>query len=180
MRNLSKLFATAAVAAGLAAAGAPAHALQIVPIATGPFSLPGNPSGVIPSNEIVKGTDSWDFTFSILGGTYKTQLQMQASKLSNGAPTPLTFTLYKGPTGSGSFWANSAGTSTAASLNLNLSPGNYYMQLDRVQAPKELVTGGLTLLSSVPEPASWATMMLGLAAIGGAARTRRRMAGAAA
>jgi hypothetical protein len=167
------------MSAGVIAAGAPAQALTVIPISTGPFSLPGNASGVIPPGVIASGAETYDFTFTTIGGTYRTLMQMQSSKVSNGHPVQLSFALYKGNAGTGSFVANSGGTPTAATL-LTLTSGNYYMQFVPKVAAPQLVTGGVTLLSSVPEPAAWATMILGMAAIGGLARTRRRAAALAA
>jgi hypothetical protein len=161
-------------------AAAPAHALTIVPVSTGPFSLPIDPSGVIPANEKVFGASTTDFTFSTLGGTYKTLMQMQASSINDGSPQNIAFTLFSGSPGSGTSVAPSGGTATAASLLWTLAPGNYYLQLVTTSTPSkgELVTGGLTLLSQVPEPATWATMIVGFGLIGLAARRRRLTAAA--
>ena len=173
MRVLSKFLATAALSAGVLLASAPAHALTIVPIATGPFSLPGNPSGVIPKGTFATGTNTYDFTFTTVGGTYKTLMQMQTTVVGTGNPDNLAFTLYSGSPGTGSFVANSGGTSTAATL-VTLTSGTYYMQLDRTAVPKELITGGVTLLSAIPEPATWGMMLIGLGGLGAMMRTRRR------
>jgi hypothetical protein len=172
MHLVSKLLASAVFAAGLALAAAPAHAVTFA-ISTGPFSLPGNASGVIPSNVIVSGSNTYDFTFTTVGGTYKTLMQMQSSRLSTGQPVPLSFTLFKGPVGGGVFVANSGGTPTAATL-ISLTSGSYYMELVESHAPKELVTGGITLLSAVPEPASWAMMLVGVGGLGAVMRRRRQ------
>ena len=117
-----------------------------------------------------------DFTFTTIGGTYQTLMQMQTSLLSNGAPQPLTFELFKGAPGSGAAIAPSAGTSTAATLIKSISPGNYYLEFNTVSAPQELVTGGITLLSAAPEPAAWIMMLMGVAGLGAALRGRRRAA----
>ncbi len=172
MRVFTKLLATAALCAGALLAAAPAQALVVVPISAGPFSLPGNPSGVIPSGTFATGTNTYDFTFTTIGATYKTLMQMQATVVGTGNPDNLSFVLYKGLPGSGSFVANSGGTTTAATL-VTLTQGTYYMQLDRTAVPKELVTGGVTLLSSVPEPATWAMMMVGVGGLGAVMRRRR-------
>ena len=175
MRSVSKLLATTAFSAGVMLAAMPAHAVTVVPIASGPFSLPGNTSGVIPAGTIVSGTNTYDFTFTTIGATYKTLMQMQTTNIKTGKPLDLAFTLYRGAPGAGTFVANSGGTSTAATL-IALTAGDYYMALDRTKAPMQLVTGGVTLLSVVPEPATWGMMLLGVGGLGAVLRNRRRPA----
>src|SRR5579862_650127 len=108
--RISKLVSAAVLSAGVVLGCAPAHALVIVPIDTGPFSLPGNPSGVIPAGTFAQGTDTYDFTFTTIGGTYNTLMQMQTSVVATGNPDTLSFQLFKGLPGSGVFVANSGGT----------------------------------------------------------------------
>ena len=180
MRVSTKLLATAAAfAATMALASAPAHAVTVVPMNTSPFSLPGNPSGVIPANTFAVGTNTYDFTFTTIGGTYNTLMQMQASKVANGAPQGLSFELFKGLPGSGVAVAPSGGSATAATLLTSIAAGNYYLELNTTSAPNELVTGGITLLSAVPEPATWGSMILGFGLLGLAARRRRGLSVAA-
>jgi hypothetical protein len=177
MSVLSKLMAAVATAGMMAGA---AHAVTIVPIANGPFSLPGNPSGIIPAGELVTGGNTYDFTFTTVGGTYKTLMQMQASKVRNGTAQTVAFDLYSGtPLGAHSFIAHSGGTATAATL-LTLTAGTYYMQYSPSISPTELATGGVTLLQTVPEPAAWALMLVGVGALGAAMRRRRLTATATA
>jgi hypothetical protein len=173
-----RFIAAAAVSASVVLACAPASALTIVPVSTGAFSLPGDPAGIIPAGTFAQGTSTYDFTFTTIGGTYDTLLQMQATAVHTGIPHAIAFTLFKGTPGSGSFVANSGGTATTPTL-LTLTAGTYYMEVDTVSVPKELVTGGLTLLSSVPEPAAWTMMLLGFGALGAAVRSRRRSAATA-
>jgi PEP-CTERM motif len=175
--TISKFLSAAVLSAGVMLACAPAHALVIVPISTGPFSLPGNPSGVIPAGTFAVGTNTYDFTFTTVGATYSTLMQMQTSIVATGNPDTLSFKLFKGLPGSGVFIANSGGTTTAATL-VSLTAGSYYMELQRVSVPQELVTGGLTLLKAVkgggvPEPAVWTTMLVGFGALGAVLRRRR-------
>jgi hypothetical protein len=178
MRTFTTLMGAAALSAAIIGA-APAHAVTFV-VQTGPFDLPGDPSGVIPANVIATSSNTYEFTFSTIGGTYKTLMQMQTSKVSNGVPQVLTFALFSGTPGSGTFISNS-GTGTAATLELNLSPNNYYLELvTSSTAPRELVTGGITLLSTVPEPATWAMMITGVGLLGLAARRRRSLSAAVA
>jgi hypothetical protein len=176
MRASSNLLAALAAAAGLTAFGAPAHAV-VVAMTPGPNSLPAHPAAVIPKGTYAQGTDTYDFTFSTLGGTYSTLMQMQASRTADGAPQALAFELFSGTPGSGSALAPSAGTATTATLLQTLTPGDYYLELTTAGAPKELVTGGIRLgvgagSHSVPEPAGWALMLVGVGALG--ARLRRR------
>lgn len=176
MRAVPKILASLAFSVGMAAAAAPAHAVTVATF-SGPYSLPGNAGGVIPSGTFAQGSSTYDFTFSTLSN-YHVLMQMQASSVNTGAAQALSFTLFSGSPGSGVFVASSAGTATAAALLKGLHSGTYYMQLTTTGAPKELVTGGLTLLSAAPEPASWALMLLGVGGLGAVAR-RRRMAAAA-
>jgi PEP-CTERM motif len=179
MKSLPKLLATAVFSTAVMAAAAPAYAVTIVPISTGPFSLPGNPSGTIPVTHppgplgwtgIVAGTNTYDFTFTTIGGTYGALLQMQLTNLHTGFPTTVTFNLFEGLPGSGTLLAPSAGTPTAATLLAGLKPGAYYMELHTISAPAAFVTGGLTL---IPEPASWAILLLGLGGVGAFMRRQR-------
>jgi hypothetical protein len=180
MRVLSRILATT-VSAGVLLAAAAAQAATIVPLNTSPFSLPVNPSGVIPAATFVQGTGTWDFTFTTIGGTYKTLMQMQTSLVSNGVPQPLTFTLFSGVPGSGTMvpGGGSGGSPTAATLLLPLKAGSYYMELATTSVGKELATGGLTLLSVVPEPAAWTMLLAGFGGLGAMMRSRRRQASGA-
>ena len=173
MSTLSKLSACAAVSAGVLFSMC-AHATVVVPISTSPFFLPGNASGVIPAGTVASGANTYDFTFTTIAKSYDAVTQMQASSESSGAPLPVSFSLFSGAPGTGALVANSGGTPTAATLLEKLAPGNYYLQFTASSASSELITGGLTLLSSVPEPASWALMLIGVGSLGAAMRSRRQ------
>jgi hypothetical protein len=185
MRTFTKLLTAAAMTAGVMVAAAPAHAVTYAIVTepgggTLPYTLPGNPAGVVPSGVQVSGASTSDFTFSTIGGVYKVLMQLQMSNKANGAPSALNFTLFSGTPSTGTSIGVSGGTPTAATLKQGLAPGNYYLELQTNLPPGEtdLVTGGITLLSAVPEPATWATMILGIGLIGVAARRRRVSAAA--
>jgi hypothetical protein len=174
MRAVLKVISGLAVTSlSFVAMAGSAHAVAI-PFSTGPFSIPGDPAGVIPAGTFVSGTATEDFTFT-LAGSGKATMQMQASAVSDSSPQTLAFTLFSGSPGSGSFLANSGGSATAATLLQKLTPGNYYAELNTVAAPNSLVTGGLAL-TPVPEPAAWGMMLLGVAGLGAVARRRRMSA----
>jgi hypothetical protein len=180
MSVFPKLFASFAMSAGVMLAASPSQAVNIA-LATGPFSVPANPSGVIPAGTFASGTNTYDFTFTILGGPFEDLLQLQASAIANGVPQPVAFKLYDGDPGSGVFVANSGGTSTAASLSHPIGPGDHFFEMLTVGAPLELVTGGMTLTQltrtgGVPEPATWALSLLGIGALGATLRRRRAAA----
>ena len=173
MRDGMKILAVMAASAGAVLGAAPAHTATIVAMSVGPFSLPGDQSGVIPAGTFVMGGQTDDFTFSTIGGTYDTLMQLQASRVSTGVAQNVSFDLYRGVPTSGVFVAHSGGTPTAATL-LTLTSGSYYLQFTGSISPKELVTGGVTLLQTVPEPAGWSLMLLGVGGLGGLLRLRRR------
>ena len=171
MRISAKLYSGAALAATLASASVPAHAVSFA-INSGPFTAPGNASGVLPSGVTASGTNTYDFTFSTLGGTFRTIMQMQATAVNDGSPQGLDFQLFRGPPGSGVWVSASGGMPTAATLMKSLAPDNYYLELNTSGVQNEYVTGGIALLSPAPEPAAWAGMVLGLGLLGLAARRR--------
>ena len=82
------------------------------------------------------------------------------------------------PAGSGSFSASGSSSSLSLLVN-NLASGNYrvsYTGTAPLNPPGAAVTGNLTfqVVQAVPEPATWAMMMLGFGAIGMTIRRRRR------
>ena len=177
MRVFSKLCAIAAVSMGMMLATAPAHAVTVIPLSP-TLQLPSAPSDVIPRGTFVQNTNTYDLTFTTKAHIYDTLMQMQATNVKTGKPVSLAFELYSGLPGSGTPLAPSS-TGTAATLLDILKPGDYYLQLKTVKAPKELLTGGVTLLAAVPEPATWAAMLMGLGLVGAGLRARRRAALAA-
>jgi hypothetical protein len=166
-----------AVAAGDLLLGSAAEAAVIViPIDTGPFSLPGNPVGAIPAGTYFEGSNTYDLTFTTVGPVYDTRMQLQATTVGAGGSSDIAFALFRGAPGSGVFVANSGGPPTAPTLQI-LTAGSYYMEVNTLSAPREQVTRGVTLLSALsaaPEPEGWALMLFGFGALGAVVRGRRR------
>jgi hypothetical protein len=169
MGAVLRIISGLAVASSIGFASA-AHALTVVPFSTGPFSVSGNSAGVIPAGTFLNGTMTEDFSFTITGPA-RALAQMQASTVVGGTPQTISFQLFKGAPGSGSWLANSGGTADAATLEKRLLGGSYYAQVTTFSAPMQLVTGGLKL--SVPEPGAWAMLLIGFAGLGAVARRRR-------
>jgi len=164
------LFAGAAIIAALAATSA--SAITIV-VPGGPFSL-ANPLATFPGTELAAG-NTYDFTFSVappLGTLATIQIQAQAQK--TGDNEPITFDFYSGSPGSGSFLGTSS-TGTNANLSFNPAAGSYYVEV----TPAYIAEGksgealsGTILISTVPEPAAWAMMLVGFGGLGAALRRR--------
>jgi hypothetical protein len=134
---------------------------------------------VIPAGTVASGTNTYDFTFMIVGGPYQQLLQLQASAIANGIPQPVSFELFDGDPGSGVFVAHSGGTATAATLSHKITAGDHFFEMKTLAAPPELVTGGLILTAlgrsfGVPEPATWALTLVGFGGLGAALRRHRR------
>ena len=194
MSTFSKLVAAAAISVGMMLASAPAQAATINTALTapaGPYNL-GNPVGNIPATTLgafpsMSGffvhnhtPNTYNFTFSVTGGAVNLSTTMSAFGPVLG-PLAIQYFLYSGTPGSGTLLATSAlGLSPTANVS-NIGAGNYFLQLQPagITSPKgeEWVNGQISL--SVPEPATWAMMILGFGLLGVAAR-RRRTAGLAA
>ena len=136
----------------------------------GPFSL-NNPLGTLPATKMVNG-NTYDYTFTLvdpLGNAASTQVSAQLLAQSGSTPQLIQYSLYSGTPGSGTFQSQS---------NLDFSPtiaftpaaGDYYVEVDFIAKSGE-VAGG-TLTAGVPEPASWAMMLVGFGALGVALRRR--------
>lgn len=179
MTNLKTILGVTA-ALSLGALAAPADSATIA-ITGGPFSGT-NPIGAFPVIAL-NSSDTYDFTFSLvppLGGDTQEQIEAQSRPtVGPGSPEPIQFDLYSGtPTGSNSRIATST-RSTSAFLAEDLAPGNYFVQVTPgdIAVNNEVLSGSL-VTASVPEPASWALMILGVGAIGATLRGRRRLAAA--
>jgi hypothetical protein len=176
------LGAGAVMALGLAIGGGASAATIVDPIVSGPvntvsnFDTVSNTIGTILGFHAVAG-DTYDFTFT-LGGTVSSDSNSQLQAVFRGNGQAIPFTLFSGVPGSGVSVASSVGT-TGPTLEKTISPGAYYLQTGPITVNNELVSGSIDF-APVPEPATWAIMLVGFGAIGGAMRsTRRKQAGAA-
>ncbi len=168
--SLKTLIAGAAVLSVLAIA-APASAVTIVtPFLSGPFSLT-NPLGTIPATKLVTG-NTYDFSFTLatpVGSATSVQLLAQLLKHGQSTPEMIQYSLYSGTSGSGTFITQSS-SDFSPTIAFTPAAGNYYVEVNYIAVSGE-VAGG-TLTSSVPEPASWAMMLVGFGALGVALRRR--------
>ena len=139
---------------------------------------------------------TYDFVFHLagLGAGDTTTLQLAAqAQMGNPAHAvaeDISFNVFSGAPGAnaslptdGNFLGASDNTApTAPVITLNLGNGDYFLQIaaSQVAVSGEASSGSLTETApSVPEPASWALMLLGVTALGANLR-RKRLAAAAA
>ena len=174
-----KMILGVAAALSVGALAAPADSATVIKaISGGPFSA-ANPIGAFPVIAL-NSADTYDFTFTLVPPIKgDTQEQLQAQSKVTGTTEVIQFGLFSGtPTGSNAFIASST-ASTSAFLSEDLTPGQYFVQLTPtdIAVNGEVISGSL-LTTSVPEPASWALMILGAGAIGVSLRGRRRLAAA--
>jgi hypothetical protein len=166
-----------AIAGGLAAAAAlsaaaPASAATIVKaFIGGPFSV-ANPLGTLPAERLVAG-NTYDDTFSVVAGGGSVLTQVQAS-IKGPVSEDIQYSLYSGAPGSGTLIDTSA-LGVGPSLTNTLGTGSYYVQIDFIAKSNELLSGGLAV-SAIPEPATWAMMLVGFGALGGMVRASRKQA----
>jgi hypothetical protein len=179
------LFKKSAIGGALAAAAlaiSTAASATVIMTATTPYALsPATPPGDYA--KIARTGNVYDFTFDLLG-EYDTLMQMQASmkfgKPAVAFPQLISFDLFSGtPLGVHTLLGDSAGTSTAAVLDMILPGGKYYLEAESVAVDKELISGAVTP-SAVPEPAIWGLMITGFGGLGLMARRQRRMGAVAA
>jgi hypothetical protein len=175
---MTKLSAFRTAVAGVIALGTLVTSAQaatiIKPIAGGPFSGL-NPIGAFPVMALLKA-DTYDFTFTLappLVGDTQTQLEAQVDATPSGET--ISYKLFSGtPTGAHAYIATSP-VGTSSVLDELLTPGSYFVQITPAQIAvnKEVDSGSLTT-ASVPEPASWAMMLLGFSLAGGVLRRQAR------
>ena len=179
----SMKFAAAAAALSMVLAAGSTHAVTVITKAVpgGPFSA-DNSFGGLPVLALNKA-DLYNFTFTLvppIDGDTQTQVQAQIETKLGGSPEPIQFDLYSGtPSGSHTFLQTSP-VSTSSFLALDLTPGNYFIQIKPSYIAKNGEVDSGSVITAVPEPAAWSLMILGVTAIGGALRSRRRPVPAAA
>jgi hypothetical protein len=164
------LFAGAAVLTALVATSASAVTIAIP---GGPFSLT-NDLATFPGTELATGT-TYDFTFSVTAptGTLAT-IQIQAQAQKSGDNEPITYDFYQGDPGSGTFLGTSS-TGTNANLTFNPTVSDYYVEITPAyiaEGKNNEALSGTILISTVPEPAAWAMMLVGFGGLGAALRRR--------
>jgi len=172
--GLNTLYPGVAVLAAIGATAASA-ATVIVPIPGGPFNI-NNSLATLPGT-ILNKANTYDFTFSMdnpLKGSVST-VQIEAQAQHTGDNETITFDLFSGdPNGSHSYLATSS-TGTNANLMYNASPGDYYLQVTPAyikQGANREALSGTILTGSVPEPATWAMMLVGFGGLGATLRRR--------
>lgn len=168
--NSKFLFAGAAIISALAITSPVSAATVITPFTGGPFSL-NNPLGTLPATKMKIG-NTYDYTFTLVdpvGSISSTQVQAQLLVHGGSTPELIQYSLYSGVPGSGVFQSQSS-LDFSPTIAFSPAAGNYYLQVDKISANNE-VAGG-TLTAAVPEPASWAMMLVGFGVLGGALRRR--------
>lgn len=172
------LMAAALLAAfPLSSAGA---AVIIAAFLGGPFSSL-NPIGTLPAT-FVQSANTYDFTFSLVApvtGISATQVAAIANG-STRANEQIQYQIYEGvPTTAdpenGTLLATSLDT-FSPTVFINLAPGSYYVNVlpADIAVNGEVLSGSfVTAPATIPEPAAWALMMLGVGLAGANLRSRR-------
>jgi hypothetical protein len=175
MKWKSTSAAAAAIAMAVAITPPVCSAAVIRAVMGGPFSH-SHSLGTIAAIQLLQGS-TYDFTFNLApaGGTVLTQVQ---ASIIGPVSEPIQFSLYSGSPGSGALVDTSA-LMVGPSLTDILSAGPYYIQIDSIAVNDELLAGGLDV-ASIPEPASWSVMLVGLGALGGVLRRTGARPGAVA
>jgi hypothetical protein len=183
---MKTMLVAAAMATAFAATSASAALIIVTPgtTTTGPFSdAPGNNfTGFTPIELNNQNTYDWAFSLvaPISGSVGAVQIQAQAQ--ASAIPENITFDLYAGTPGvAGAVFQGSSSTGTNAELTFTPSVGPYYIEV----TPAYIKQGGNnegfsgTLMIAVPEPATWALMLVGFGGMGAALRRRAAKAVAA-
>jgi hypothetical protein len=168
--SVKTLFAGAALISALALSTAASAVTVVTAFTGGPFSL-SNPLGTLPATKMKTGT-TYDYSFTLvdpLGTSASTQVSAQLLAHSSSTPELIQYSLYSGVSGSGTFISQSS-LDFSPTITFTPAAGDYYVEVNYIAASGE-VAGG-TLTAAVPEPASWAMMLVGFGALGVALRRR--------
>jgi len=187
MRLRSVAFAFALVGFAAFAAPASAHVYSLGTLSDSDVFFDTSPFK--PHSSAAAFTD--DFTFSLVGSQFlvlasETDTVPNAgSAIKNGS-----LSLFSGTPGGAHSFIESApitpGTLVAPNLTQSaglaqvlLGPGSYYLEVTGIfhpaSATAQLTYSGTTTVSAVPEPATWAMMLLGFAGLGFTFRKSLRM-----
>jgi hypothetical protein len=170
--TMKRLFVGAAILTAFVATSASAALIIEGTTQAGPFSLANPLAGFTPVDLSNKNTYDWAFSLADpLKGSIST-LQVEAQAQHSGDNEVITFDLYSGSPGSGSYLGTSS-TGTNANASFSALPGNYYLEVTPTyikQGSNNEAFSGTLLVSSVPEPAAWALMLVGFGGLGVALR----------
>jgi hypothetical protein len=179
----SMLAATALVTA-FAATSASAALVIVTPGTTtsGPFDDHfNNFTGFTPIE--LNNQNTYDFEFDLTtplaGSVGAIQIQAQGP---GAIPENITFDLYEGTPGvAGAVFMGSSSTGTNAELTFVPAVGPWYVEVTPTYIKQGTNNEGLsgTLMIAVPEPATWALMLIGFGGMGAALRRRAAKAVAA-
>ena len=177
--SMKTLLAGAAIASALAVAAPVSAATIVVAYTGGPFSL-ANPVGTLPATVLTKGND-YDFTFTLTAPIVGSTVSVQALAQSQNPVQAqlILYQLYSGTPGSGTLIGVSSQDFSPV-VGFNGDVGDYYIEVTSAEIAKSgEVASGSVNINSVPEPASWAMMLVGFGALGVAMRRRSAKALAA-
>ena len=166
----------AALAAIAVLAAAPATAATLFPVNSGTtYDLtPANNSHTFSVGAAI--ADRYYYTFTTLG-----TFRLFANVSDNGGASLAPFSVYDGAGPGGALEFSSISGFFSTGGQKILAAGTYNLELDSPANVSDSIAGTVAVFAvPVPEPASWALMMIGVGAIGGALRRRVKTADAAA
>jgi hypothetical protein len=167
-----KKFAIVAVAAGAAFAAVPANAAASITC----DDISNASSCTFGNNDLVTGQNIDTYQFSInFPKTLTGSLFTQFVTIDQNVNFPLRGSSIQGGTlaGISLFTVTSGANPDVGSIGpLLLGAGTYTVQIRSFSGPNGTYTGALSL-GAVPEPATWAFLILGFGLIGGAIRRRK-------
>jgi hypothetical protein len=180
MRTLTKALLAAAAFGALAGASAHAQVVDTLTVNGGwnvfYFLAPAS-SGDDPSFQDINGEDiTYDFTLNYTDKLYVTDGYWDGDQFDvtiNGVDQGPTSTPVTDGTYVGDDWWAAVGNPEFSSAVYTLGPGSYSVTGVVIQSPYGSGAGAINLTGAVPEPSTWATMLLGIGALGLFARRRR-------